>query len=203
MRQTDFDSTIRRFESSRPSQIPEQIQEAPSRNSANAENKERIAEGQIPAQSNVTLFGPMDLAIFWYRVEGSTPLQCWPWRGKKNGLGYGSFRGQGTHRLAYELIKGPIPEGLVIRHSCDNPVCCNPEHLLPGTQADNIADAVERKRTVSGERVGTAKLTAEQAAYIRTNPDGFKQATLARRFGICNATVSYIRSGKIWKGAAS
>jgi HNH endonuclease len=78
---------------------------------------------------------------------------CWEWRGSRNENGYGivNVRRQGAenaraHRVVYELAVGPIPEGLVLRHSCDNPPCVNPEHLTPGTHADNSQDMVERGR---------------------------------------------------------
>lgn len=142
---------------------------------------------------------PIDVAAFWSRVEGSTPFQCWPWTGQKNDKGYGRFRGTMAHRIAYELINGSIPEGEIVRHRCDNPPCCNPDHLLSGSHSDNTRDAVERGRLAYGERCGHTKLTAQQVAYIRRNPHKRKQADIAREFGVSESTVSYIRNGRSWK----
>jgi hypothetical protein len=74
---------------------------------------------------------------------------CWPWTGSRLPRGYGQFRGPNgpkdiryAHRLMWELANGrALRAGEVVRHSCDNPPCCNPAHLLIGTQADNIQDA--------------------------------------------------------------
>jgi hypothetical protein len=77
---------------------------------------------------------------------------CHVWTGSKYGRGYGNLQ-IATHRLAWELANGPIPEGLSILHRCDNPACCNPDHLFLGTQADNMADKV-RKGRARGPRVG-------------------------------------------------
>jgi hypothetical protein len=74
--------------------------------------------------------------------------KCWEWQGGKVGGGYGHCRiGQKavtTHRLAYQLWRGPIRRGWVVRHKCHNPPCCNPRHLLLGTHEDNTLDIVKR-----------------------------------------------------------
>ena len=78
---------------------------------------------------------------------------CWEWRGNRNWCGYGtmSLARKGidrarAHRLMYERFVGPIPEGHVIRHKCDNPPCVNPNHLESGTQSENVWDMVHRGR---------------------------------------------------------
>jgi hypothetical protein len=67
---------------------------------------------------------------------------CWHWRGAVTSSGYGSVAYEGrlwsTHRLAYELLIGPIPDGLQIDHLCRNKVCCNPQHLEPVTAQENL-----------------------------------------------------------------
>lgn len=106
-----------------------------------------------------------------------------------------------AHRHAYALVNGPIPAKVLIRHTCDTPLCCNPNHLIPGTYLDNSRDCVDRKRIAHGETHGRAKITREQALYIRANPDKLRLWQLAERFGIAISTCSYIRSGspKSWK----
>lgn len=76
---------------------------------------------------------------------------CWNWTGSTS-RGYGQLS-KGwkkapykAHRLSYELFVGAIPDGLVIRHKCDNPRCANPSHLEIGTQQDNVTDRVVRGR---------------------------------------------------------
>lgn len=82
---------------------------------------------------------------------------CWEWNGKRRGrtpeTSYGIFSAKRlgfvdarAHRVMYEHFVGPIPDGMILRHSCDNPPCVNPEHLVPGTFADNSRDMVERRR---------------------------------------------------------
>jgi hypothetical protein len=61
-------------------------------------------------------------------------------------VGAGVYRSLQVHKLIYETHFGPVPEGLVVRHTCDNPPCCNPEHLLIGTHKDNTNDMIERGR---------------------------------------------------------
>lgn len=86
---------------------------------------------------------------FWARVDQSG--ECWNWTGNTNGrYGRVEWKGRtvGTHRLAYELTIGTtIPDGQFVLHSCDNPLCCNPDHLRLGDHAENMRDRTERRRT--------------------------------------------------------
>lgn len=145
----------------------------------------------------------LETAKFWLRIEGGTDFQCWNWKGAKNPTGYGRLTttegGAMAHRVAYELIKGPIPSGQIVRHQCDNPACCNPRHLLLGNYQDNSDDMVRRRRSAEGAKNGRTKLSNAQAAYIRRNPQGLTQKKLCEMFGLASSTVSYIRSGRSWK----
>ena len=105
-------------------------------------------------------------AVFWAKVDRRTPDECWPWTGKVNENGYGgtSFGGRHVlaHRLAYTLAVGPIPEGLGLMHSCDNPPCCNPAHLKPGTCMENVRDCIQKGRKF-------IKLTDRQVEAVRND----------------------------------
>ena len=86
---------------------------------------------------------------FWSKVNKKDSWKCWPWIASTNKDGYGQFwigsTFVGSHRYAWELTrKCKVPEGKSILHMCDNPVCCNPDHLYCGTQKDNIRDRDER-----------------------------------------------------------
>ena len=95
-------------------------------------------------------------------IEGMRGLAdksaCLEWNGARNARGYGTRRYLGksclAHRVAWILAHGDIPEGMCVLHRCDNPPCCNPEHLFLGTQADNIADmhAKGRARKAVGDQ---------------------------------------------------
>lgn len=77
---------------------------------------------------------------FWSRVNKTD--SCWLWTGGLNNTGYGVYKAYGkayfSHRFSYELLVGPIPEGLVLDHLCRVITCVNPEHLEPVTQHENI-----------------------------------------------------------------
>lgn len=86
--------------------------------------------------------------------------ECLVWTGCCNDNGYGSMKVDGrtalTHRLAWTLEHGPVPEGQRVLHTCDNPPCCNPDHLFAGSQADNIADMKAKGRDVHRNAVKVA-----------------------------------------------
>jgi hypothetical protein len=141
-------------------------------------------------------------AAFWAHVVLRKADQCWPWNGTLTRRGYGVIsRGTGTqiraHRVSYVLEHGPIPDGLLVRHTCDNPRCVNPKHLLVGTNYDNAQDAVGRGRMAAGERSGRAKLTAAQACQIRDG--GESPSWVAKKFGINESAVRKIRTGERWR----
>lgn len=154
------------------------------------------------ADANSTL-GNLDIARFWSHVEVSNQFQCWAWRGVKTAKGYGRFsinkKWVPAHRVAYELSVGAIPHDQIIRHRCDNPSCCNPRHLLPGTKAQNSADAVERSRLATGARNGRSRISEADARYIRANPDRLTLAKLAEQFKMAQSSIHYIRCGRSWK----
>lgn len=91
----------------------------------------------------------------WERIDWDEdePDRCWEWQRLKNPKGYGLLSwtrpGQSriAHRFVYEQMVGPVPPGKVVRHTCDNPPCCNPSHLVLGTKGDNQQDMVERGRS--------------------------------------------------------
>jgi hypothetical protein len=112
------------------------------------------------------------------------PEACWPFLGRRSSKGYGSLRVDGknvyAHRLAYELAKGPLPpEKPFACHSCDNPPCCNDAHLFPGTNADNLKDAVAKGyRPVS--RFGTGLNNPNG----RLSPEQVRQLPIMRASGM-------------------
>lgn len=101
------------------------------------------------------------IAAFLERVE--THGLCWVWTGGKTIAGYGSCYMNGeyekAHRVSYRLNKGPIPEDMIVMHTCDNPSCVNPVHLKIGTQKDNMQDMIKKgRRRLGGDRVYTSKV---------------------------------------------
>ena len=154
---------------------------------------------------------------FWSYVDRSAgPDACWPWTRSKLKFGHGQIGGQSgdvrwmypSHRVAYALHHGLVPEGQCVLHHCDNPPCCNPKHLFLGTRVDNMADMNAKGRhnyrTHRGTDHGNAKLTDGDVREMR-RAYAAKEATqcgLATRFGLTQATVWAILHRKTWKHVA-
>lgn len=102
-------------------------------------------------------YPPTTIARLWAKVEiPSAPRSdgmCWPWGGS-TAKGYGQIKVGDkvlrVHRVAYEFAHGPLADGMVVMHTCDNPLCCNPHHLRAGTQDENMADMASKGRVWKG-----------------------------------------------------
>ncbi len=153
---------------------------------------------------------------FWARVDRSqySPGGCWEWTGSHTNFGYGTIqcgsrtvgnrRPVLTHRLAYILSVGSLSGADVVRHRCNNPPCCNPAHLLIGTQLDNIRDTIEAGRNTRGEQHANAKLSVSDVIEIRSlRKSGSKSSAIALRFGILPRTVRQICQGKSWRSVGA
>lgn len=156
-------------------------------------------------------------ARFWAKVDRSGADDCWTWTASRDGDGYGQFWNPErrtmdlAHRYAFEQFVEALPPkpagqlgpiGPVVMHTCDNPSCVNPAHLVLGTQADNVHDCITKGRLPerSGERNGRAKLTAETVATIRRTATGRygERMQIAREYGISSGQVSKILAGQVW-----
>jgi hypothetical protein len=127
---------------------------------------------------------------------------CWNWIGHKDLKGYGRTTDESgevlAHRLSFMEFVGPIPEGLHILHSCDNPACINPGHLRAGTNDDNMADRIERDRCwkPKGEANPKAKLTTRDVLAIRNSAKS--RAELAAEYGVAPTSISHIILRRTW-----
>lgn len=152
---------------------------------------------------------------FWSRVNKTPGLgpdgECWEWIGTPSKL-YGSFGFRGVQytpsRLAYTLTYGPIPEGLLCCHKCDNTRCVRPDHLFAGTPLENMHDMIAKGRAyyprptnqARGERVNTAVLTPSDIREIRRRRDsGEELLPIAQDFKITRTQVSRIGLRQQWK----
>jgi hypothetical protein len=136
-------------------------------------------------------------AEFWSKVKRGNPTECWPWLGFKERQGYGRFgRNKLAHRVAYMLHYGPPPKGSLICHECDNPSCCNPEHLWAGTNAENMRDKMRKGRYRAGK--GNSKLTESQVSEIRKMRGS--GSAIGLRYGVDQSTIARIRRGVSWRG---
>ena len=102
-----------------------------------------------------------------YEIDDATG--CWNWTAGRFERGYGAFaygrkRPGYAHRFSYELHCGPVPDGMVVMHKCDNKKCVNPDHLQVGTQKENINDSVNKGRW----------MTEKRRKFLHSTPQNFR-----------------------------
>jgi len=128
-------------------------------------------------------------------TKRDTSTGCLEWTGHRDEWGYGRYGAdKRAHRVSYAEAFGPIPDGMLVCHRCDNPRCVEPSHLFLGTNGDNTADRIFKGRCCF------AKLTREQVAVIRQ--DSRSRSIVADEYGVSITTIRRIRSGKSWRFAA-
>lgn len=154
---------------------------------------------------------------FWGKVRKSDG--CWVWTGTRNKAGYGVMYPNGkpkrelTHRISWWLSNGPIQEGLLVLHQCDNPPCVRPSHLFLGTHADNVHDCIRKGRAVRYERTGEKNPRANMSEAVarkirelywmgRSKPKQksapYTSKRLSKMFGVTRASVRLLVCGKTW-----
>lgn len=149
---------------------------------------------------------------FWSKVE-PRPSGCWEWTGATRRGGYGVFvyrlasyrvRQDTAHRLSWEMLYGPVPDGLLVCHSCDNRRCVRPSHLWLGTDQDNSDDKMRKGRSNLASRSwrprshGT-KLSEDDIPGIRARiATGESYAAIGRSCGVSGEAISLIARGKRW-----
>ena len=140
---------------------------------------------------------------FWNKVQKGDG--CWEWTACRNPSGYGMIidderRTRLSHRIAWQLTNGPIPQGVCVLHRCDNPPCCNPGHLFLGARLDNNVDRAAKGRGSKGMCIHTAKLTEENVMdIIHAFGSGARPSDVAREWGISHPTAKAIMRGTSWK----
>lgn len=153
------------------------------------------------------LYDPITVARFWSKVAVGTDKQCWEWRGATKTLGYGRMKVEGKNRtasrIAWELANGePLGDRHAL-HTCDNPKCCNPYHIVAGTHGENMTHAVERGRIIQRPRLGEAnpraRLKTQDVIEIKRRiAAGEADAQIAKDYPVSFAMIWRIRKGLSW-----
>ncbi len=140
------------------------------------------------------------------RVEFEMNTGCWLWTGSTNNEGYGKIGIGGrlflTHRVSYEMHKGPIPPGRLALHKCDTPACCNPDHLFLGGFSDNHWDMRRKGRAnyTLGEDRPSAKFRSADIPVIRQRvARGETCGRVATDYGVTQGSIRAIVTGRSWK----
>ncbi len=146
----------------------------------------------------------LTVARFNVKVDRSEgPEGCHLWMGARNPGGYGLIavrkRQYKAHRMAWEIERGEIPEGMIVRHDCDTPPCVNVRHLRLGSIAQNNQDAKNRNRHRAGARRAVAKLTEQDVLAARQmRLEGATYRKIAESLGISYTGVHYAVNGTTW-----
>lgn len=147
----------------------------------------------------------MDSAVQRFEKKIFKTSRCWLWTGWRLGR-YGGFRGRNSeqayaHRFSYQTYVGPIPDGKLVCHECDTPLCVNPDHLFLGSHSDNMADAAAKGRTRKtfprGELHASAKLTSDQVLAIRASQKSMNE--LAAEYGVRMQSIYAIKKRISWR----
>jgi hypothetical protein len=136
-------------------------------------------------------------------VAGPLSTPCWEWMGARtNNKGEIWWKGKVllTHRASWEVHRGPIPKDMLVAHRCDNPPCCNPDHLFIASQKDNIRDCIAKDRRAPGSSFGNRRLTEEQVGQIRylLAEGKYSQCLISEMFSVTQTAISAIKSGRTW-----
>jgi hypothetical protein len=152
----------------------------------------------------------MNAESFWDNVDISSDRDvCWEWKRSRYPSGYGrvNFEGKMTyaHRIAYQLAAGVHPGELHVCHKCDNPVCCNPDHLWLGTEMDNMRDRSQKGR--NGNRKGMQNrkiLSWDSVREIRDSWNGTRNSasTLAKTYKVTYSCIYAVVFNISWHDEA-
>jgi hypothetical protein len=138
---------------------------------------------------------------FWEKVKLSGLDDCWMWQATKDGNGYGMMKTNGrherAHRVSHTLLKGTIPNGLFVCHTCDTPGCVNPAHLFLGTNDDNMKDMVAKGRSDKERRY--CILSRDQAKAVYDVRYSVSATALAKEYNVSVPTVYAIWCQRNWK----
>jgi hypothetical protein len=159
--------------------------------------------GRVVAQCS--MFSEADVEHLWARVDKSGgPDSCWLWTGPRRIKGHGlvtlSGRTISAHRATFMVSTGvALTPDVVVRHKCNNPPCCNPEHHELGSVLDNNQDRVAAGRSARGEANGQAKLTRVEVEQVRKDlGDGVPKKRLARTYKVSSTLIRLIAHRKVW-----
>ena len=171
--------------------------------------------GSIPSAIHgrvLVVLSESTVARFWTKVDVREPDECWPWTAavRSTRCQYGVLKVDGrvrlAHRLSYEIANGPMPDGVLVCHSCDVPLCVNPAHLFAGSYRDNAVDALQKGRMTpvqtrhqAGVENLNARLTEDVVRAIRADrAGGMNLVPLAAKYGVGYSTVRDVVAGRTW-----